>query len=100
MKNRRSADRQMAEWREAPVLGVEGIRGSSLGQTGTAAPNGIEAAEVSRGVAAAAGRVSAESEASGSGSSVKLNIGGWSVARDFGNHMLLYIWMLKVERRG
>jgi hypothetical protein len=30
----------------------------------------------------------------------KLKRGGWSVGREDGNHMLLYIWMLNGEQRG
>ena len=30
----------------------------------------------------------------------KVNRGGWSVGREEGNHILLYIWMLKGERSG
>jgi hypothetical protein len=77
----------MAVERAAAVDGIVGIGGSSDGRTGIAAAAGIEAE--GRGVcgrAAAAG-------VSVSTTSRNSNKGGWSVGRDDGNHMLLYIWI-------
>jgi hypothetical protein len=41
-----------------------------------------------------------EGEASGLGTLVNLNMGGWSVRHEEENHMLLYIWILNGEQRG
>jgi hypothetical protein len=38
--------------------------------------------------------------ASGLGTSVNLNMGGWSVRSEEENHILLYIWILDDEQRG
>jgi hypothetical protein len=40
-----------------------------------------------------------EGEASGSGTSVNLNMGGWSVRSEEENHMLLCIWILTERGR-
>ena len=62
-------------------------------KVGRAASAGMEAMERGK-------EGGAEEGPSGSGTSVNLNMGGWSVRREEENHMLLYIWILNGERRG
>ena len=83
----------MAAKREAAVAGGTGTTGASGAKVGRAASDGMEAMERGK-------EGGAEEGASGSGTSVNLNMGGWSVRREEENHMLLYIWILNGEQRG
>ena len=83
----------MAAKREAAVAGGTGTTGASVVKAGRAASVGMEAMERGK-------KGGSEEGASGSGTSVNLNMGGWSVRREEENHMLLYIWILNGERRG
>ena len=83
----------MTAKREAAVAGGTGTTGASEAKLGRAASAGMEVME--RGEEGGS-----EKGASGSGTLVNLNMGGWSVSREEENHMLLYIWILNGEQRG
>ena len=91
MKKRRSVEFVMAVSSVALVNGGADRKEVYRGQTGTAAAAGMEAKE---------GRVVGEEVVSGSMTLVKSNNGGWSVGTEDGNHIVLYIWILKGERSG
>ena len=74
------------------MAGGTGTTGALEVKVGRAASVGMEA--MGRGKKGGSG-----GEASGSGASVNLNMGGWSVRSEEENHMLLCIWILTERGR-
>ena len=72
------------------VTGGTGTTGSSWTKIERLASVGMEATEIRKGDGS-------NGEASGSGTSVNLNKGGWLVRSEEENDLLLYIWILNGE---